>query len=103
MFLGLARFELFIPGSLSLKDKRSSIKSMTERIKSRHNATITEVDPMELWQRADIAVAVLRATKEQAEKSLDMIQTEIERYHEVEITQNIKKIFSKELFEGSWQ
>lgn len=53
------RLELHIPASDSLKAKRSVVNRVKERIRSRFNASVAEVDHQELWQRAAIGVAIV--------------------------------------------
>jgi uncharacterized protein YlxP (DUF503 family) len=57
MFIGMARFELFIPASESLKDKRRVLKSISATVRNKLNVSIAEVDHQDLWQRAAFGVA----------------------------------------------
>jgi uncharacterized protein YlxP (DUF503 family) len=57
MFIGMARYELFIPASLSLKDKRRVLKSISSTVRNKLNVSIAEVDHQELWQRAAFGVS----------------------------------------------
>jgi len=54
--LGVATVELFLPGSASLKDKRRVIRSLVDRLRSRFNVAVAEVDAQDTWQRAVLAV-----------------------------------------------
>lgn len=56
MFIGVARFELFIPASVSLKDKRRVLKSISSIVHNKLNVSIAEVDYQELWQRAALGL-----------------------------------------------
>jgi uncharacterized protein YlxP (DUF503 family) len=53
----MARFELFIPASESLKDKRRVLKSISSVVRNRLNVSIAEVDHQELWQRAAFGIS----------------------------------------------
>ena len=57
MFIGMARFELFIPASESLKDKRRVVKSISTVVRNKLNVSIAEVDHQELWQRAAFGIS----------------------------------------------
>jgi uncharacterized protein len=57
MFIGVARFEIFIPASASLKDKRQVLRSITGAVRHKFNVSIAEVDHQELWQRAAFGVS----------------------------------------------
>jgi hypothetical protein len=59
MRVGTMRLELHIPASDSLKAKRSVMNHVKERVRSRFNAAVAEVDHQDLWQRAALGVAVV--------------------------------------------
>jgi len=51
--------QLHLPASDSLKAKRSVLNRVKERVRSRFNASVAEVDHQDLWQRATLGVAVV--------------------------------------------
>lgn len=55
--VGLCTIELFIPDSLSLKDKRQVLASLKDRLHQKFNLSVAEVDEHDLWQKAVMAVA----------------------------------------------
>ena len=59
MIVGVLRIELFIPDSDSLKSKRMAVKSIKERLKSRFNVAVAEVDEGDKWQRASLGVVAV--------------------------------------------
>lgn len=59
MVVGILRIELFIPESASLKSKRFAIKSIKDRLRSRFNVAVAEVDNGDKWQRASLGVAAV--------------------------------------------
>ncbi|MGH2702603.1 MAG: DUF503 domain-containing protein, partial [Actinomycetota bacterium] len=59
MFVAVGRFELFIPASGSLKDKRAVVRSVTQTVAKKFNVSIAEVDHQDLWQRARVAVVTV--------------------------------------------
>ena len=59
MIVGTLQLELFLPASDSLKAKRSVLNHVKERVRSRFNASVAEIDHQDLWQRATLAVAVV--------------------------------------------
>ena len=59
MVVGTLKLELFLPAADSLKAKRSVLNHVKERVRSRFNASVAEVEHQELWQRAGLAVAVV--------------------------------------------
>ena len=59
MVVGVLRVEVHIPMALSLKEKRSVVKSVKDQIRGRFNVAIVELDANEKWQRATLGVATL--------------------------------------------
>jgi uncharacterized protein YlxP (DUF503 family) len=59
LVVGTCRVSLHIPGSGSLKAKRFVLKGLKERVRSKFNVSVAEVDHFDLWQRSTIAIAVV--------------------------------------------
>jgi len=57
MVIGVCRIFLSIDEAFSLKEKRHIIKSIIERLKSRYNASVAEVDLNDKWKNAVLGVA----------------------------------------------
>jgi uncharacterized protein YlxP (DUF503 family) len=57
MFIGIGRFEIFIPASASLKDKRHVLRPIVGVVRHKFNVSIAEVDYQDLWQRAAFGVS----------------------------------------------
>ena len=74
MVVAISVFELHLPRSRSLKEKRRVVKSLTERIHRRHRVSVAETDFHDLHQRAEIGVAAVAATRPPLERQLDAIR-----------------------------
>jgi uncharacterized protein YlxP (DUF503 family) len=59
MFVGVLRFSLDVPGARSLKDKRSVVRSLKERIQARLKVSIAEIGVLDDPRRATLGVAVV--------------------------------------------
>lgn len=59
MVIGVCRVVLSIDEAFSLKEKRHIVKSIIERLKSRYNASIAEVDLNDKWKNAVIGIACI--------------------------------------------
>lgn len=59
MTIGYCRLTLYLPDSGSLKQKRQVIKSVKTRVRNKFNVSISEIDDQELWQKAELGVAVV--------------------------------------------
>ncbi len=73
MVVGIIRLELWIPGSNSLKAKRSVVKKIIERTRSRFNVTVAEVDKQEVYGRAVIGCAMVGSDNRYVNGALDKI------------------------------
>ena len=59
MLVGTLNVAYFLPACRSLKERRSVVNSLKERVRARSNASVSEVDAADLWQRATLAVAIV--------------------------------------------
>ncbi len=73
MFIGVLTIELHIPLAGSLKGRRSVVKGMKDRIRSRFNVSVAEVGETDLWQRATIGVACVSGDKTYAGQALNKV------------------------------
>ena len=55
----LLMIELSIPHARSLKDKRSAVRGLRDRLRARFNASVSEVACQDKWQRAVLGVALV--------------------------------------------
>ena len=81
MFVGIVRIELHLPGSSSLKDKRSIVRALKERIRHRVQAAVAEVDHQDLWQRAALGVSVISGEARQVGEKLQSVRQLVESAH----------------------
>lgn len=92
MIVGVITFELYIPGCNSLKAKRSSIKGMKERIRSRFNVSVAELDHNDKWQRSSLGVSIISNDRVHVEKVIGKITDLVYGDRRVEVL-DIKKDF----------
>ncbi|MFN2489935.1 MAG: DUF503 domain-containing protein [Actinomycetota bacterium] len=79
MFIGVGRFEIFIPASVSLKDKRQVLRSVTATVRNRFNVSIAEVEYQDLWQRAAFGVSCVAESMGHCRKVLQEVEKAIGR------------------------
>jgi hypothetical protein len=77
--VGLLLVDCFIPESLSLKDKRHVLRSLTERIRREFNVSICEVEYQDQWQRSRLSVVLANTEWPMARRTLDRVTEFIER------------------------
>jgi uncharacterized protein len=85
MVVGLLRMELHLPASHSLKAKRSVVNHVKERLKTRFNASVAEIDHQELWQRAALGVAVVSGEGAGLDRVLRDILEVVEREDRLQV------------------
>ena len=80
MTIGLLTFEIHLPQSRSLKDKRQVLRSVKDRLRARHNLALCELeDGADLWQRASVAVVSVASHRDALENLFESVVREIER------------------------
>lgn len=79
MFIGIARYELFIAASSSLKDKRQVLRSVTTNVRNKFNVAIAEVDHQDLWQRAALGVSCVAESAGHCRQVLQEVEKTISR------------------------
>lgn len=77
MFIGIGRYEIFVPEARSLKDKRRVLRSVMTRVQGKFHVAIAEVDHQDLWQRAAVGVSCVASTLDQCRKVLDQVERAI--------------------------
>ncbi len=70
MTIGVIAWELEVFGCHSLKEKRSVIKSLKDRLHDRFNVSVAETGHHDVWQRAELTACVVAGEKRQAESVL---------------------------------
>ena len=85
MFVGIVRIELHIPAATSLKEKRSVVKGLKERIRHRVHAAVAEVDYQDLWQRAALGVAGVSGESRQIDELLQVVRNLVEGTFEAQL------------------
>jgi uncharacterized protein YlxP (DUF503 family) len=85
MHVGVCTIHLRLASSHSLKEKRRIIKSIKDRVKSRFNVSIAEVDALDSWQWAVIGVACVSNDSGFANSVLSNVVDFIENIHTAEL------------------
>jgi len=84
MFVGVARFELRLPGCSSLKEKRSALRGLSGLIRQKFNAAVAEVDHQDQHQRATVGVSVIADTQFHVRRMLHEVERHVQMYPRVE-------------------
>jgi uncharacterized protein YlxP (DUF503 family) len=79
VFVVVARCELHLPASESLKAKRAVLNRIKDRLRDAAPAAVAEVDHMELWQRAALGLAVISGEAGHADLLMRKLRDVIDR------------------------
>ncbi len=77
--------ELFLLDAYSLKDKRSIIKSITQRIKQKFNVSICETKDHEIWNKSTLGIACASNSSSYCDKIITQIINFIDFDNQLEI------------------
>ncbi len=87
MVVGVATMRVHLPAVGSLKGKRAILNSVKGRVRSRFNASIAEVDDLDLWQMATLGVAVVGNDRRHVNGLLEKIRATVERENRLNLVQ----------------
>jgi len=85
MHVGALRIELRIRDVRSLKEKRKVVKGIISDIGRAYPVAVAEVDHQDLWQRADLGVAVVSGSPGHVDRMLTAVRTDLDRRAEIEV------------------
>lgn len=81
-----AEVECMIYDGHSIKDKRSSIKSIKAKLRNQLNVSVAELDYHDLWQRTKLGIVTISNDRLHAEKVIQEALHIIDTYPELERT-----------------
>jgi uncharacterized protein YlxP (DUF503 family) len=85
MIIAIQTWDLHLPGCHSLKDKRGVLKPLTAGLRKSLNVSVAETGHQDLWQRAEIACAVVGTTRPVVEQVLRAADRAVEETDGVRI------------------
>jgi uncharacterized protein len=74
--VGVLTLEIRLDDSHSLKDKRHLVQSLKDRLRSKFNVSVAEIDYQDLWQRAAVAAVTVSSDRTHAGKVLQSVEDE---------------------------
>ena len=66
--------ELRLDDAHSLKDKRHYVKSLKDRLRTRFNVSVAEIDYQDTWQRGLVAAVTVSSDQTHAEQVLQNVE-----------------------------
>jgi uncharacterized protein len=91
--VGLMVWELHLPGCTSLKEKRSVLKSMKDRLHREFNVAVAETDHQDLLQRAELAACTVSNERRHTESVLTSADRLIENVSEARIIRSSRTFY----------
>jgi uncharacterized protein len=85
MQVGTITFDLHIPDSHSLKDKRAVLRPILDGARNRYRVAAAEVAHQDKWQRAGLGVAVVGADVTHVAEVLDSVERFVWSFPEIEV------------------
>jgi uncharacterized protein YlxP (DUF503 family) len=64
MPIAVLTLEISIEGARSLKDKRQVVRSLKDRLRTKFNVGVAELDQSDLWNRATVGVVSISSSRE---------------------------------------
>ena len=71
MVIGVRSFELHLAAAHSLKDKRSVLKSLKDRLHNEFNVSVAETARHDAWQSAELTVCIVAGERRHVESVLE--------------------------------
>ncbi|HET7652804.1 MAG TPA: DUF503 domain-containing protein [Acidimicrobiales bacterium] len=83
--VGVVRFDLHIPLSHSLKEKRAVVKPIVDGARRRFAVASAETGYLDKWQRAELGMATVAGEPAHVERVLDGVERFVLSFPEVEV------------------
>jgi hypothetical protein len=77
--IGYLEIELYLPGTASLKEKRSMLKPLLSRMRNQFNVANAEIDHHDVWQSAVVGITTVSNSTSHCQQMLQTILNWIEQ------------------------
>ena len=94
MIVGIYKLEIVLPQCHSLKEKRSVLRRMRDRIGQRFNVFLVEDEYQDKWQRAIVGFSVAGSDRSQVEPLFEKIAAFIEELGEAQVVDRYSEIIN---------
>jgi len=74
-----------IPQAHSLKEKRSVVKRLSEKLRAKINASIAETGRLDEWQRSVISIAMVSNSSRYLQQQLARVEQQLLEVHEISV------------------
>lgn len=85
MFVLVAEIDIHLPAAGSLKEKRSVVTSIVRNLDQMHGVAASEVDHLDVWQRALLGAAVVGGEVGHVQSVMDSAERYVWSRPEIEV------------------
>ncbi len=85
MVIGFAQVEVHYPGAQSLKEKRSILQGVLNRLRKKWNVTVAEVEYRDFWQKSVLALAHVNTDRAHADATIQEVLDSLELESELQV------------------
>jgi uncharacterized protein YlxP (DUF503 family) len=78
MNVGLCIVEIHLSATHSLKEKRRVLRRLKDRLRSRFNVSVAEIDHQDLWQRATLGIVAISQARDPLESCFNQMRGLVE-------------------------
>jgi uncharacterized protein YlxP (DUF503 family) len=93
MVVASLTWELSLPGCSSLKEKRSVIRSLRDRLRDKFNVSVAETALQDVHERAEITIALVASDGKMAESVLQKADQFVEEHGGALITSVRRELY----------
>ena len=77
--IALLTLDIHVPYAQSLKDKRQVVRRVKDRLRTKFNVAVAEVEHQELWQRSQVSAVTVGTEDQYVEQLLKLAAEEAQR------------------------
>ena len=93
MTVGLLRIEFIIPSINSLKEKRSLIRSLKERVRNEYNVSVAEIGNLNNFGKGMIGFTTLSKDRNVPQKILTRVEEYIDKHFNIIVIDRLIEMF----------
>ena len=93
MVVASQTWELALPGCASLKEKRSVIRSLKDRLRSKFNVSVAETGLQDVLARAELTIALVASDGRLAESILEKADRLVESNGRASIVRVTREVY----------
>ena len=100
MVIGVLQFELLVPASQSLKDKRRVVKSLKDRLHREHLVSVAEIAALDHHRLAVMGLCVVSNSVSYANSVLDAVLNKVKAVHDARLGEIHREILEGDSLTG---